>query len=119
MVPLNPVSVGQVPETAGITGAAPVVFTGPVPFDPPSAEPPLEFPELVPLLLFDSPPLPPPSSSPGGAPLELPLELPFEFPLELPPDAPTDPFELLEVPVPVPESDPKSEVLLPPAHATT
>src|ERR1700722_4273709 len=73
-VPFNPVSVGQVPITAGITGSAPVVVTGPVPLDPPSAEPPLASPEpelevvpddpgLEPLLPPDPPPLPPPSSS--------------------------------------------------------
>ena len=116
--PLNPVSVGQLPITAGITGSEPVVVTGPVTFDPPSAEPSLGFPEpeleeppgdpeLAPLLLSDPPPLPPPLPPPAGVPLELPPdELPA--PLEV----------LLEVLVPVPASDPNSGVLLPLAHAT-
>jgi hypothetical protein len=64
-VPFNPVSVGQVPVGAGITGSAPVVVT--VPLDPPLEPPELELeeapddPEIVPLLLpLDSPPLLPP-----------------------------------------------------------
>jgi hypothetical protein len=117
LLPFNPVSVGQLPIAAGITGSEPVVVTGPVPFDPPSAEPPLDFPpeleverppddpELVLLLPSESSPFPSLRWSPD--------------PLELPPDALPDPLELLEVPVPLPESGPKSEVLVPVAHAAT
>jgi hypothetical protein len=63
----------------------------------------------VPLLPPDPPPLPPPCSWPDDVPLELPPE----------PDPPTEPLDVLEVPVPLPASGPKSDVLVPFAHATT
>jgi hypothetical protein len=127
--PLIPVRVGQVPVAAGIVGSEPVVVTGPVVFDPPSSEPPLEFPEPelgpegapddpelvtppdplelpVPPLPSDPPPPPPPASSPSDGPFEL------------PPPVLAAPFE---VPVPVLESGLKGDVplLLPLAHAAT